>query len=86
MILKRKGIEAMEIFHDYVQCDDCGNKNFRPVYSFSIRFYGVNFSDELIYDKLTDESYQCTECGKIYTIGQIEEKLAEFKKIRKRRS
>ncbi len=73
----------MEVSHDYFLCDSCQNKNFTRIHSFSIRFYGVNFSDDLIYDKLTDEMFQCTKCGKTYTKQQIEEVLAEFKKIRR---
>lgn len=74
----------MNDFHDYFICDDCGNMHFKPVFNFSIRFYGVNFSDDLVYDKLKEESYRCTQCGKMYTPIQIEERLAEFKKARKK--
>jgi len=73
----------MEVSHDYFLCDGCRNKNFTRIHSFSIRFYGVNFSDDLIYDKLTDELFQCTKCGKIFTKQQIEDVLAEFKKKRR---
>ncbi len=69
-------------FHDYFLCEECGNRHFKPISSFSIRFYGVNFSDKLVYDKLTEESYQCTQCNKIYTIEQIDEKLAAYKELR----
>ena len=73
----------MEFVQDYFFCDNCHNKDFKLMYNFSIRFYGVNFSDELIYDKLTDEIYQCTKCNKTFTKVNIEETLAEFKKMRK---
>lgn len=73
----------MEVSHDYFLCDKCQNKNFTRIHSFSIRFYGVNFSDDLIYDKLTDELFQCTQCGKTFTKEQIEDVLAEFKKKRR---
>lgn len=73
----------MEVSHDYFLCDGCRNKNFTRIHSFSIRFYGVNFSDDLVYDKLTDELFQCTKCGKTFTKEQIEEVLAEFKKKRR---
>jgi len=73
----------MELFHDYFACDGCQNKNFTRIHSFSIRFYGVNFSDDLVYDKLTDELFQCTKCGKTFTNQQIEDVLAEFKKKRR---
>lgn len=77
--------KRMNELHDYFVCDDCGNKDFKPIYNFSIRFYGVNFSDELVYDKLTHELFQCTKCSKVFTEDQIEEKLAQFKKMRKNR-
>ena len=74
----------MELIQDYFVCSACQNKDFKPIYNFSIRFYGVNFSDELIYDKLTDELYQCTKCKKTFTRAEIEEGLAEFKIKRKK--
>jgi hypothetical protein len=73
----------MEVSHDYFLCDGCRNKSFTRIHSFSIRFYGVNFSDDLIYDKLTEELFQCTTCGKTFTLQQIEDVLAEFKKKRR---
>ena len=76
----------MNSLHDYFVCEDCGNKDFKPIYNFSVRFYGVNFSDELIYDKLTDETYQCTHCAKVYTTEQIESNLARLKKLRKKQA
>ncbi|MGD2126003.1 MAG: hypothetical protein PVG99_07980 [Desulfobacteraceae bacterium] len=74
----------MELIRDYFLCDSCQNKDFKPIYNFSIRFYSVNFSDDLIYDRVTDEIYQCTKCSKTFTKGQIDEALAEFKRKRKR--
>jgi hypothetical protein len=59
----------MEVAHDYFLCDGCQNRNFTRIHNFSIRFYGVNFSDDLIYDKLTDELFQCTQCGKTFSRG-----------------
>jgi hypothetical protein len=73
----------MEVSHDYFLCDGCRNKHFTRIHSFSIRFYGVNFSDDLIYDKLTEELFQCTTCGKTFTKQQIEDALAGFKKKRR---
>ena len=73
----------MEHVQDYFFCEGCQNSEFKRVYNFSIRFHSVNFSDELIYEKRTDERYQCTNCGKIFTIQQIEEKLDAFKRQRK---
>ncbi len=73
----------MDEIADYFLCENCSTKNFKLVYNFSIRFHGVNFSDELIYDRLTEEIYYCTNCGKTYTMKQIDDRLSEFKKIRK---
>lgn len=68
---------------EFFLCDSCQNTNFRLVYSFSLRFHGVNFSDDLIYDELTEETYQCTRCDKVFSRKQIEQGLVEIKKIRK---
>jgi hypothetical protein len=73
----------MEFIQDHFCCDECENKDFKRIYKFSIQFHRVNFSDDLIYDRITDERYQCTKCEKIFTIKEIEERLAAFKKIRK---
>jgi hypothetical protein len=75
----------MEYVQDYFSCSGCNNRDFKLIYNFSIRFSGVNFSDELIYDRLTDETYQCTKCKKTFTKSQIEETLADYKKRRKSR-
>ena len=68
---------------DYFLCDSCANKDFKCIYNFSLRFHGVNFSDDLIYDQLIDQVYQCTKCHKTFTKKQIEEYLGEIKKRRK---
>ena len=75
--------QHMDTIDDYFSCDLCQNKDFKRVYNFSIRFHGVNFSDELIYDERTDEQYQCTKCSKTFTVQEIEEGLAYFKRKRK---
>ena len=48
-----------------------------------MQFHGVNFSDDLIYDRIIDERYQCTKCQKIFSVMEIEENLASYKKKRK---
>ncbi len=73
----------MEEIQDYFLCESCAGKDFKLVYNFSLRFHGVNFSDELIYDRLTEEIYHCTKCDRVYTKNQIELKLNELKKIRR---
>ena len=73
----------MDFIQDYFECDGCQNKDFKRIYNFSLRLHGVNFSDELIYDKLTDEIYQCTKCSKTFTIDQIEKGLNGIKERRK---
>jgi hypothetical protein len=74
----------MAEIEDYFFCEACSNKDFKLVYNFSLRFHGVNFSDELIYDRRTEEIFHCTQCDKAYTRTQIETKLNEYKKRRKR--
>lgn len=76
----REGITMEENIQDYFVCDSCAGKDFKLVYNFSLRFHGVNFSDELIYDKLIEEIYQCTRCQKTFTKAEIEEGLARIKK------
>ena len=73
----------MAEIQDYFLCENCANKDFKLVYNFSLRFHGVNFSDDLIYDRLVEEIYRCTKCGKVYSRKQIEEGLEEFKRERK---
>ncbi|MBN2031792.1 MAG: hypothetical protein JW836_00835 [Deltaproteobacteria bacterium] len=73
----------MESTKEYFLCDVCQNKDFTLIHNFSMRFYTVNFSDELVYERLTEECYQCTSCKKIFTKETISNSLGEFKKKRK---
>ncbi len=68
----------MDIIKDYFLCDKCKNKNFIRIYNFSVQFRRVNFSDDLIYDEVTEEIYQCTHCHKTFSKHQIEIKLKEM--------
>jgi hypothetical protein len=72
--------EKMTLHIDYFKCDECQCRDFKRIYNFSLRFHGVNFSDDLIYDRLTEEVYQCTECNKRFSVDEIEEGLIEIKK------
>jgi len=83
-LLTIPGEEEMETVRDYFFCDKCQNRDFKRIYNFSICFHGVNFSDDLIYDKLTEEIYQCTKCSKTFTKEQIDEALADYKRRRKK--
>ncbi len=65
---------------EYFECRECGNRNFRPVYTFSLKFHRVNFSDELVYDRINEEKFECTKCGAIYSLEQIREGLREIKR------
>ena len=65
----------MDIIKDYFLCDKCSNKNFLRIYNFSVHFRRVNFSDDLIYDEVTEVTYQCTHCKKNFTRHQIEKSL-----------
>ena len=69
---------------DYFLCDNCQSKNFSLVYTFSVRFHGVNFSDDLIYDRIIEEMYQCTNCDKVFSKKQVETALVELRKARKK--
>ena len=69
----------MEFIDQYVQCDECHNKDFKPIYTFSIRCHGVNFSDELIYDEIKSEIYQCTKCNKTFTKNEMKRRIDELK-------
>ena len=69
---------------DFFVCDSCLNKDFSSLCNFSLRFHGVNFSDELIYDEMVEERYQCTKCQKNFTKKEIEEGLAELRRKRKK--
>jgi len=75
----------MDFSQEYFLCDDCQNKDFKRIYNFSLRFHRINFSDELIYDRLTDEIYQCTKCSKTFTNDQIEEGLIVIKRKYKKK-
>lgn len=75
-----EGEQDMDAMQDYFLCNSCQNKDFRQIYNFSIRFHGVNFSDDLIYDKLTEEIFQCTKCNKTFTRDDIEKVLDEIRK------
>ena len=81
-MLSKEEVGMGEI-QDYFMCDSCKNRKFKLVYSFSLRFHRVNFSDNLIYDNLVEETYECTKCQKTFTTEQIEEGLAKLKMRRK---
>ena len=72
-----------EEIREYFECKKCGNRNFRSVYTFSLRFHRVNFSDELVYDRINEEKFECTKCGTIYSLEEIKEGLREIKRKRK---
>jgi len=76
-------MEKTEEIVDYFECRKCGNVEFRPVYTFSLRFHTVNFSDNLIYERVNEEQFECTKCNTRYTRGEIREQLKELKKKRK---
>jgi len=70
-------------FRDYFVCESCRNRDFKVIYNFSLRFHKVNFSDDLIYDNLSEEIFQCTQCQKTYTKTEVQEGLAELRRRRK---
>ncbi|MCD6560492.1 MAG: hypothetical protein J7L16_01880 [Deltaproteobacteria bacterium] len=74
----------MDDVQDFFVCDECENKDFELIYNFSLNFHGVNFSEDLIYDKIVEETYQCIKCKKKFTKKQIEDGLAKFKEMRRK--
>ena len=74
----------MNQIKEFFVCSVCENKDFSPVYNFSIRFHGVNFSNDLIYDQQIEELYQCTKCNKIFSKKLIEEGLVKLRKTGKK--
>jgi len=70
---------------DYFLCDDCDGKDFKLVYNFCLRFHGVNFSDDLIYDKTMEKRFQCTNCEKKFSREEIESGLSQLRKTRIKR-
>jgi len=73
----------MDDNREYFLCDICANKDFSLIYNFSLHLHKVNFSDDLIYDEIVEEMYQCTNCKKTFTKKHLSEGLAEFRKNRK---
>lgn len=69
----------MSGFKDYFVCDGCGNREFKRIYCFGFKFQKVNFDDRLIYDRLNEEKYQCTECNKTFTKAEIEHGLTDLR-------
>jgi hypothetical protein len=63
---------------DYFLCDRCKNKDFVRIYNFSVRFRSVNFSDDLMYDQVVEEIYQCTHCQKIFSKANIDAELRKW--------
>jgi len=72
----------MDEFQDYFKCGECGNTKFRPVYSFSLRFRSVNFSDNLVYNEAIEENYECVNCQKTYSKQDIKVILADYRCLR----
>ena len=72
----------MDVMKDYFLCEKCKNKNFIKIFNFSIQFRKVNFSDELIYDEMTEEIYQCSHCNRTFSKYQIEKRFKEIKEER----
>ena len=75
----------MDDLRRYFICENCQNREFKRIYTFSLRFHSSNFSDELIYDRVDEETYLCTKCNKSFSVDQIEEKLSELKNRQKSR-
>ena len=72
----------MDSVKDYFLCDECKNRDFVRIYNFSVRFRSVNFSDDLMYDEVVEERYQCTRCQKIFSKPKIDTRLRKMIKKR----
>jgi hypothetical protein len=72
----------MDDILDYFLCDACAGKDFKLIYNFCVRFHGVNFSDDLIYDKTVEKRFQCTKCEKTFSREEIESGLTRLRKVR----
>jgi|GEM_PF-519404 len=68
----------MDSVKDYFFCDKCKNRDFIRIYNFSVRFRSVNFSDDLMYDEVVEERYQCTRCQKIFSKPKIDTRLRKL--------
>ena len=73
----------MSSFKDYFECNGCGNKEFERIYCFGFSFQEVNFQDHLIYNRLNEEKYKCTECKKIFSMKEINQGLAAIRAKRR---
>jgi hypothetical protein len=71
---------------EYFVCDKCGSKDFLPRHSFVIELKTVNFSDDLIYDKIIEECYECKGCGECIKQDQIDAGLRELEHKHKNES
>ena len=68
----------MDIIKDYFLCDKCKNRDFIQIYNFSVQFRRVNFSDDLLYDEVPGETFQCTHCKKTFSKRQIKTELKQM--------
>jgi hypothetical protein len=76
----------MTSYVDHFECDNCQCRDFKRIYNFSLRFHGVNFSDDLIYDRVTDEIYECTQCKKRFSFDEIEKRMAMIRQEYRQKS
>lgn len=63
---------------EYFLCDNCQGRDFVRLYSFSVSFRRVNFSDDLVHDEVKEEMYRCTQCQKTFTRAQIDARVKEM--------
>jgi hypothetical protein len=70
----------VEEVKEYFTCDKCGSQNFFTRNSFAILLKKVNFSEDLVYDHITEECYECKECGECINRGDIDDAIREIKR------
>jgi nitrate reductase cytochrome c-type subunit len=58
---------------EYFLCDNCQGRDFVRLYSFSVSFRRVNFSDDLVHDEVKEEIYRCTQCHISRSPGLVSE-------------
>ena len=72
---------AKDITREYFSCASCGHIRFSKEYVFSMEFKNVDFSDDPVYDRVTEEIYVCKgcKCRHKISLGEIIERLREIK-------
>jgi len=68
-----------DTFKEEFTCVHCKHTRFSREYIFFMRFQEVDFSDDLVYDRVTEEIYMCQKCGKRTSLEDIKQGLRDIK-------